>query len=77
MISSDKMTKEDIEKHNPHCPKVPDYWYRILIIGSSASGKTNASLDLIKQQHNDDYSIINQIIYTLKIHMKQNINIKR
>ena len=41
MISSDKMTKEDIEKHNPHCPKVPDYWYRILIIGSSASGKTN------------------------------------
>ena len=77
MISSDKMTKEDIEKHNPHCPNVPDYWCRILIIGSSASGKTNTLLDLIKQQHDDDYSIINQIIYTLKIHMKQNINIKR
>ena len=77
MISSDKMTKEDIKKHNPHCPKIPDYWYRILIIGSSASGKTNTLLDLIKQQHDDDYSIINQIIYTLKIHMKQNINIIR
>ena len=66
MISSDKMTKEDIKKHNPNCPKVPDYWYRILIIGSSVSGKTSTLLNLIKQQHDDDYSIIDQIYLYIK-----------
>ena len=31
-------------------PYIPDHLYRILIIGSSGSGKTNALLDLIKEQ---------------------------
>ena len=27
--------------HNPNWPNIPDHPYRILIIGSSGSGKTN------------------------------------
>ena len=37
-------------KNNKKWPYIPDYLYRILIIGSSGSGKTNALLDLIKEQ---------------------------
>ena len=33
---------------------IPDYPYRILIIGGSGSGKTNALLELIKEQDNID-----------------------
>ena len=49
---------------------MPDHPYRILIIGSSGSGKTNASLNLI----NNEANIEKIFIYTLKIRMKQNIN---
>ena len=41
---------EDIEKW----PFIPDHPYRILIIGGSGSGKTNALLSLIKEQDNID-----------------------
>ena len=34
-------------KHNPKCPYIPDHPYRIFIIGSSGSGKTNAVLNSI------------------------------
>ena len=37
-------------KNNKKWPYIPDHLYRILIIGSSGSGKTNALLDLIKEQ---------------------------
>ena len=40
-------TKEDIKEHNPNQPKISDYPYRILIIGSSGSRKTNALINLI------------------------------
>ena len=33
---------------------IPDHMYRILIIGSSGSGKTNALLNLIKEQDDID-----------------------
>ena len=39
--------------HNPHWPYIPDHLYRILIIGGSGSGKTNALLNLIKHQRPD------------------------
>ena len=39
--------------HNPNWPYIPDHSYRILIIGSSGSGKTNALLNLIKYQRPD------------------------
>ena len=37
-------------KNNKKWPYIPDHLYRILIIGGSGSGKTNALLDLIKEQ---------------------------
>ena len=47
--------------HNPNWPCIPDYPYSILIIGSSGSGKTIVSLNLVNQQ---------QHIYKMsKIHM--------
>ena len=33
-----------MKEHNPKQPEIPDHPYRILIIGSSGSGKTNALL---------------------------------
>ena len=44
------ITKEDIKKHNPKQPEIPDHSYRILIIGGSGSGKTNALLNLINNE---------------------------
>ena len=49
MINFDDYTNENIIEHNSKWPYIPDHSYRILIIGSSGSGKTNA-LDLIKNQ---------------------------
>ena len=69
MFNFDYITKEDIKEHNPNWPEIPDYPYRILIVGGSGSGKTNALLNLIN--HEAD---IDKIIYMLKIHMKQNKN---
>ena len=40
----------DIEKHNLNWPQTPDHPCRILIIGGSGSGKTNALLNLISNQ---------------------------
>ena len=39
--------------HNLNWPYIPDHPYRILIIGGSGSGKTNALLNLIKNQLTD------------------------
>ena len=39
--------------HNPNCPYIPDYPYRILIIGGSGSGKTNMLLNLVNHQQPD------------------------
>ena len=36
------ITKEHIKEHHPKWPEIPDHSYRILIIGGSESGKTNA-----------------------------------
>ena len=39
--------------HNPNWPNIPDHPYKILIIGSSGSGKTNVLLNLIKNKQPD------------------------
>ena len=72
MINFDDYTNENIIEHNLKWPYIPDHPYRILIIGGSGSGKTNALLNLINNQPD-----INKIkyIYMQKIHMKKNINI--
>ena len=54
MIHFDDYTNENIIEHNPKWPYIPDHPYRILIIGSSGSGKTNALLNLINNQPDID-----------------------
>ena len=41
MINFDEHTNENIVEHNLKWPYIPDYPYRILVIGGSGSGKTN------------------------------------
>ena len=64
MVDFDDVTKE----RNQNLPQIPDHPYRILIIIGSRSGKTNLLFNLIRHEPN-----IDQFIYMLKIHMKQNI----
>ena len=47
MINFDKHTNENKTEHNSKWVYIPDHPCRILIIGGSASGKTNALLNLI------------------------------
>ena len=57
----DDVTKENINEHKPNLPRIYDHPYKTLIFGRSGSGKTNALLNLIKQQDNDDYSVVDKI----------------
>ena len=50
MINLDDITNENNKEHNKKWPYIPDHPYRILIIGGSGSGKTNALLHLIKEE---------------------------
>ena len=54
MINFDDYTNENIIEHNSKWPYIPDHPYRILIIGGSGSGKTNALLSLINNQPHID-----------------------
>ena len=46
MFNFDYISKENIKEHNLKWPEIPNHPYRILIIGDSGSGKTNALLNL-------------------------------
>ena len=50
MINLDDITNENNKEHNKKWPYIPDHPRRILIIGGSESGKTNALFNLIKEQ---------------------------
>ena len=50
MINFDEYTNENKTEHNSKLPYIPDHPYRILIVRCSGSGKTNALLNLIKNQ---------------------------
>ena len=54
MINFDDYTNENKTKHNLKWPYIEDHPYRILIIGGSGSGKTNALLNLINNQPDID-----------------------
>ena len=54
MIHLDSITNENNKEHNEKLPYIPDHPYKILIIGSSGSGKTKALLNLINEQNNID-----------------------
>ena len=54
MINFDDYTNENELEHNSKWPYIPDHPYRILIVGGSGSGKTNALLNLINNQPDID-----------------------
>ena len=54
MINLDSITNEKNKKHNEKWPYIPDHPYRIIIIGGSGSGKTNALINLINEQNDID-----------------------
>ena len=54
MINLDSITNENNKEHNEEWSYIPDHPYRILIIGGSGWGKTNALLNLIKEQDDID-----------------------
>ena len=68
MINFDYYTNENIIEYNPKWPYI--HPYRILIIGSSGSGKTNALLNLINNQRG-----IDKIYLYAKDPYEKNINI--
>ena len=54
MINLDSITNENNKEHIEKWPFIPDHPYRILIIGGSGSRKTNALINLIKEQDDID-----------------------
>ena len=59
MINLDSITNENNKKHKEKYIHIfqlyiPDHPYRILIIGSSVSGKTNTLLNLKNEQNDID-----------------------
>ena len=58
MINFHEVTGGNKQEHKPHWLQIPDHPYKMLIIGSSESGKTNTLLNLINCQ-----------LYTDKIHL--------
>ena len=61
--------KENKKEHNPNWPQIPDNPYRILITGSSGSGKTSSLFNLMNHQSDID----KMYLYT-KDEMRENIN---
>ena len=51
MINLDSITSKNKTEHNEKWPYILDHPYRILIIGGSGSGKTNALINLINEQN--------------------------
>ena len=54
MINFDYYTNKNKIRHNFKREHIPDYPYKILIIGDSGSEKTNALLNVINNQLNID-----------------------
>ena len=53
MFNQGNITNEYNKQHNNKSPYIPKHPYRMLIIGSSGSGKTSALLNLIKKDNID------------------------
>ena len=54
MINFNDIVNENKTVHNKNWPYIPDHPYRVLIIGGSGSGKTNALINLINEQNDID-----------------------
>ena len=78
MINLYSITNVNNKKHNEKWPYIPDHSYRIIIIGGSGSGKTNA---LIYEQNDINkiylYAIdLNESKYKYLIKQRENAGIK-
>ena len=62
MINMDSITNETNKENNEKWPYIPDHPYKILIIGGSVSGKTNALFNSINDQDDIDKFICMQKI---------------
>ena len=54
MINLDSINNENNKKHNEKWPYLPDHPYRIITIGGSEWGKTNAFVNLKNEQNGID-----------------------
>ena len=81
MFNLDDITNKNNKQHNEKWPFIPDYPYRILIIGGSWSGKTNALLNLIKEQDDIDKNYLyakdlSELKYEFLIKKRKDVGIK-
>ena len=81
MINFDDYVNENKTKHNKNWPYTPDHLYRILIIGGSGSGKTNALLNLTEKQPDIDKIYLYakdpcEAKYQYLINMREKVGIK-
>ena len=61
MYNFDVITNENNVEHNPKWPYIPDHPQRMLIIGGSRSGKTNALLNLTEEEEEEDTDLLTAI----------------
>ena len=54
MFNFDYITREDIIKHNPNWPEIPDHPHRKLLVGGSGSEKANALVNVINHEPDVD-----------------------
>ena len=84
MFNLDDITNKNNKEHNEKWPYIPDHPYRMLIIGGSESWKTNALLNLKKEQDSDSLidkiylyaKDLNELKYQLLIKKRENVGIK-
>ena len=76
MINFDNYTNENKTEQNLKLPYIADHPYRILIIGGSGSGKTNAFLNLISNQPDIDKIYLYEAKYQFLINKRESIALK-
>ena len=82
MINFDEYVNENKTKHNKNWPYTPDHSYRILIITSSGSVKTNILLNLIEKQPDIDKiywyaKYLYEAKYQYLINIREKVGLKR
>ena len=76
MINLDSIINENNKKHNQKWPYIPDHPYRILIIGGSGSGKTNALINLINEPNDINNLDLSKLKYKYLIKKREDVGIK-